>query len=408
MEANQRGVARGARVSCTSALRWVVVSAVVCIIPLLARPAHAYAWMIRHGFAECGGCHVDPMGGETLTGMGRVTGESLLAQPWAADAPSELALLAFGVEEPADVRLGGSLRLLAPVNLETERSTLFPMQVDAYGAAFFGRFVAALSLGAARASPRLEHASLARVLGASRGDGLLLVSRNHWLGYRIRDEWLVRAGRMNLPFGLRTPEHTLWARAETATDRESDQLHGVSVAFTQGRVRGELMLALGNLQVSQAAFQRRGYSAHVEVLLARRLAVGASSLVLAAPRELEVDRGAVWRQAHGLTLRHSPWRPLVVLAEANVLSNPRASLGYVGTLTLDVEPLQGLHLGGTLERLDRGRSDGGGSANGDGRARTGKWLTINWFFGPHLDLRLDFVRRDNRSDMLLGQLHVYL
>ena len=55
-------------------VRWLVLRALVSALVLLGlqlvtRPAHAYVWMIRHGFAECGGCHVDPMGGETLTGM---------------------------------------------------------------------------------------------------------------------------------------------------------------------------------------------------------------------------------------------------------------------------------------------------------------------------------------------------
>jgi hypothetical protein len=131
-------------------------------------------------------------------------------------------------------------------------------------------------------------------------------------------------------------------------------------------------------------------------------------MALAAPRELEIDRGAVSRQAHGLTLRYSPWTPIVVLAEANVLKNTRAGVGYVGMLTLDVEPIQGLHLAGSYEQLDRGKPDDDVARAGDGRSRAGKWLTINWFFGPHLDARVDYVQRENRADMVLAQLHLYL
>jgi hypothetical protein len=375
---------------------------------LTVRPAHAYAWMIRHGFAECGGCHVDPMGGETLTGMGRVTGESLLAQSWGAAAPTDRAKFAFGVTEPDDVRLGGSLRGMLLSDRETSRTVAFPMQIDVYGAAFFKRFTAGLSLGYARASDRYEHASKARLVGDARGDGPLLVSRNHWIGYSPSDELMLRAGRINLPFGIRGPEHTAWVRSETLTDRESDQLHGVSAVYSRGPLRGEFMVALGNLQVGDAAFQWRGYSTYLEWLLLRRLAVGASSMVLWAPRELEVDRGAISRQAHGLTFRYSPWTPVVLLAEADVLKNSGAGLGSVAMLTLDVEPVRGLHLGASAERLNRGKPDAQGANNGDGRARVGKWLTANWFFGPHLDVRFDFVRRDQRADEVLAQLHVYL
>lgn len=389
------------------ALRRLVFWLIVLCAELVVSPAHAYAWMIRHGLAECGGCHVDPMGGETLTGMGRVMGERLLAQPWSSAPPTPLAEFAFGVIEPDDMRFGGSLRGMLTSDRETERTVAFPMQVDLYGAAFFERFTLGLSLGVSRASDRYEHASKAKLIGDVADEGVLLVSRNHWLGYSVNDQLMLRAGRMNLPFGIRGPEHTAWVRAETLTDRESDQLHGVSAVYADGPLRGELMAALGNLQVGDAAFQWRGYSAYLEWLLLRRLAIGASSMLLAAPRELEIDRGSVSRQAHGLTLRYAPWTPVVLLAEANVLKNTRAGVGYVGMLTLDVEPIQGVHLAGSYERLDRGQTDGDVARTGDGRARTGKWLTVNWFFGPHLDARIDYVRRDNRSDMLQAQLHAY-
>lgn len=391
-----------------TALRRLAFWLLVLGAQLVVRPAHAYAWMIRHGFAECGGCHVDPMGGETLTGMGRVMGERALAMPWSSAPPTELAEFAFGVAEPDDLRLGGSFRGMLTSDRETERTVAFPMQADLYGAAFFERFTLALSVGVSRASNRYEHASKAKLIGDVDDEGVLLVSRTHWLGYAVSEQVMLRAGRMNLPFGIRGPEHTAWVRSETLTDRESDQLHGVSAVYSGGPLRAELMAALGNLQVGDSAFQWRGYSAHLEWLVLRRLAVGASSMLLAAPRELEIDRGAVSRQAHGVTFRYAPWTPLVVLAEANVLKNTGAGIGSVGMLTLDVEPLQGLHLAASYERLDRGRSDADSARNGDGVARVGKWLTVNWFFGPHLDLRLDYVQRDQRSDMVQAQLHLYL
>jgi hypothetical protein len=408
MEQSRRGWTETRCQAGRAALRRLAFWLIVLGAQLVVSPAHAYAWMIRHGFAECGGCHVDPMGGETLTGMGRVMGERLLAQPWSSAPPTELAEFAFGVVEPDDVRFGGSLRGMLTSDRETKRTVAFPMQIDLYGAAFYERFTLGLSLGLSRASDRYEHASKAKLVGDVADEGVLLVSRNHWLGYSVNDQLMLRAGRMNLPFGIRGPEHTAWVRSETLTDRESDQLHGVSAVYAAGPLRGELMAALGNLQVGDAAFQWRGYSAYFEWLLLRRLAVGASSMLLAAPRELEIDRGSVSRQAHGLTLRYAPWTPIVVLAEVNVLKNTRAGVGYVGMFTLDVEPIQGLHVAGSYEQLDRGPSDDDVGRAGDGRSRAGKWLTVNWFFGPHLDARVDYVQRENRSDMLQAQLHLYL
>lgn len=372
-----------------------------------ASPAHAYAWMIRHGFAECGGCHVDPMGGETLTGMGRVTGETRLSLPWSSAPPSDLAKFSFGVTEPDDVRFGGSFRAMSIADFDTGRRSAFPMQADLYGAAFAGRFTLGLSLGISRASNRYEHASKARVIGDVDEEGILLVSRTHWLGYDLTDDVMLRAGRMNLPFGIRGPEHTLWVRSETLTDRESDQQHGISVVYTSGRLRGELFGSLGNFQISPDAIRERGYSGHLEYLLEPKLAFGASSLLLVAAREREVDQGAFVRQAHGLTARYAPWKPLVILAEANLLKATGSGLGYVGMATFDVEPVQSLHLAATGEVLDRGEPGLGGSA-GRGETRFGAWLTANWFFGPHLDLRVDLVLRERRAEMLQTQLHFYL
>ena len=56
---------------------------------------------------------------------------------------------------------------------------------------------------------------------------------------------------------------------------------------------------------------------------------------VSAPRELEVDQGPVSRQAHGLTVRYSPWTPIVLLGEANVLKDTGAGWGYVGMATLE-------------------------------------------------------------------------
>src|SRR5687767_11360098 len=96
-----------------STLRGLVFLIVLFVASSASRSAHAYAWMIRHGFSECGGCHVDPMGGETLTGMGRVTGQTLLSSDFGGPTPTDAAMFLFGVKEPDAVRLGGSFRGLS-------------------------------------------------------------------------------------------------------------------------------------------------------------------------------------------------------------------------------------------------------------------------------------------------------
>jgi hypothetical protein len=383
-----------------------VFAVTLLVANLGASAAHAYPFMIRHGFAECGSCHVDPMGGETLTRMGRVMSEELLSTPW-GPSPSSASKLLFAIDPPENLYLGGSLRALGLVNLETRNKRVFPMQADVMLAGVVGKLTLAGSLGVSRASRRHEHSSKARLLGNVEDEALILVSRNHWLGYRPNAAWMVRLGRINLPFGIRTPEHTLWVRSETLTDRESDQQHGVSAVYASGRLRAELLGSLGNFQLADDRLRERGYSGHLEYLLEPRLALGASSLLLRREGDDAVREGTVLRQAHGLTARYSPATPVVLLVETDVLLKTGSSIGYVGMASIDVEPLQGLHLASTGELVDRGKPPSGAGL-GRGRPQLGAWFTLDWFFGPHFELRVDLVLRQGRGEMLQTQLHLYL
>lgn len=108
--------------------------------------------------------------------------------------------------------------------------------------------------------------------------------RRHWLGYAFADDAvLVRAGRMNVPFGVRSIEHTMFVRVATRTDLNETQQYGVAVAYTGELLRGEVMGILGNCQLSPDAYRERGYSAHLELAPLPRAALGVSSLVTHAP-----------------------------------------------------------------------------------------------------------------------------
>ena len=405
----------------STALRTVVFLLALLGVSFTSKSAHAYAWMIRHGFAECGGCHVDPMGGETLTGMGRVTGQTLLSSQYGEQTPTDAAMFLFGIQEPDNVRLGGSFRGLSIYDFDTNNPRVFPMQMDLYGAGFIGNFVIAASVGASRASNRYEHSSKARLIGDIEDEGFIAVSRNHWVGYRFSDQLMLRGGRMNLPFGIRTPDHVMWVRSETMTDRESDQQHGLSLVYSDHELRGELMGSAGNYQMAQE-FRAYGYSGYLEYSLDTNLAVGVSSMLLYAQKEPLTVRDNitsfqrdVLRHAHGLTARYVPFQELVILAEADMVKRTGIGLGYVGMGTADVEPVQGLHFAVTGEVLNRGTTDPEDLGEairevegpGRGDTRLGLWGTINWFLLPHIDLRVDLVTRQRRATMLQSQLHIY-
>lgn len=386
-----------------------------------ARDAHAYAWMIRQGYAKCDSCHVDPSGGELLTHMGRVMSETNMSTNWHDGSVSDQSKLLFGLDEPDDVRIGGSFRWMNiyDTGAKVDAFKTFPMQADVYGAADFGWLKVGASIGGSRIGRGAAHSRAAQVTkvtfsASDEADAKkwALLSRWHWLGFELSDSMLLRVGRMNLPFGLRTSEHTMFARESTRTDRESDQQHGIALADSGGPWRYELMFSLGNFQIGPDDYRERGYAGQFEYLVDPHLALGMSSSILVAGKSLVTGSPErTIRHSHGVTARWVPLDPATILLEADVLKNTGYTLGYTGFLTADyATSLQGLHVAATGEWLSTGKAEGGGgpASVGTGKPRTGAWLTAHWLFYTHADLRVDFVKRYNADAQVWAQIHMYL
>ena len=396
--------------------------AVVAFLLVLAAPtiAQAYPWMIRHDTSNCQTCHVDPSGAGMLTQYGRIQSEQLLRMHY-GDKPkgSKMGNFLFGIVDlPKEMLLGGSLRtLLLHMMPKGEKATtnFILMQADLRAAVRAGPLRASASIGYSDTGGSL--AAITHMQDAN------IVSREHWLGLAFdNDAWLVRAGRMNLPFGIRDINHQLFVRQGTRTDINDKQQHGVALAYTgKEGIRAELMGILGNYQVSPDAFRERGYSALLEYTLVERTAVGVSSLVTHAKEDYYYHLGMT-RQAHGLFVRSAPWRPLVLLAEGDyIVMHPTTqpplapgqppvptSHGFAGMLQADLEPVQGLHFQVTGELMNPG---------GDTtKASLGGWLTAAWFFFSHADMRVDLVQNKLvfgngppiNVTSLLAQFHLWL
>lgn len=376
--------------------------------------AHAYAWMIKHGFSKCGSCHTDPSGGETLTKMGRVESEYLLSAGGNDfDVPSDGAQFLWGlIEEPDNVRLGGSYRHMfiytASVPGLPSTTRHFPMQADLYGAATFGSLSLGLSLGVARGIEGATHVRGAQ-LNQEEGEGFILLSRTHYLGLWLTPEALLRVGRLNLPFGVRIPEHVMWARESTRTDRESDQQHGASLTYARGRWRTETMIVIGNFQINPDRYRERGITTSVEYLLTPTLALGGSALVTRAQEDAFTRADNAVRYAFGVNGRYGISPQISLLGEFDLLQDKGRTRGYTGFVQADYEPLRGLHLMLTGEVLDQGALESGDVdiIRGAGAARYGSWVSIDWFLATHLELRLDGVMRQDDVFHGQAQLHVY-
>jgi hypothetical protein len=216
---------------------------------------------------------------------------------------------------------------------------------------------------------------------------------------------------MPLPFGLRVEEHTLLARKATQVDINDRQQLGAAWAYNGKAIRTEVMGIAGNFSVSPDDYRERGGTGFVEWLPFSRGAFGVSALAAHANVDPEflVERT---RQAYGVTARYSPVEPIVVYGEGDLLVEDRNSdnfTGNTGFVAVDWQIIQGLHLKGTGEWL---------SYSIDTQADTvGAWGTVQWFFAPHADIRVDVIQRSATTPSTglkvdtttgLGMLHFYL
>ncbi|WP_394829146.1 hypothetical protein [Pendulispora albinea] len=388
------------------------------------RPAHAYAWMIRHEYTSCAQCHADPSGGSLLTPYGRAQGEILLQSQYtrrAEDAePTKLKDFLWGlvpVPEPT-LLLGGDVRnMYLAARRKGENgpavtdSRIIVMQAD---------FTAQVAVDRVRANASIgfDHRGAAPNNITHRNEDNL-ISRVHWVGVDLGEEkqWLLRAGRMNIPFGIRQIEHTLFARDLTRTTTQKHQQHGVALAYNGDSIRGEVMAILGNFQLNPDRYRERGYAGYIEWAPFTTLALGVSSQVAHASRDVGVGT-ELTRQAHGVFVRGVPIKQLVLTGEADFLLNmqPRSQVpqgtkntnfGFASYVQGDYEPWQGLHFLLTGE-LKRDAIDPTGWSYGG-------WASAAWFFAPHADVRIDGIQQHlatgNSSvsaSSFLAQLHLYL
>jgi hypothetical protein len=380
-------------------------------------PAWAHPSMVRHNYGSCASCHVDPSGAGQLTQYGRAQADVLVR--WKVkkaskeDEVSPLANFLWFLELPEALNVSGNLRSGALVRPSASPPVLpLFMSYDAYATVNLSWFVAHATAGLGVRNAQLAAVAPQCDPAATGSCGLQFVSRQHWLGAKFSDETvMLRAGRMNLPFGLRNHEHNSFIRTMTRTDVNLAQQVGASAAFNSETIRGEVMGIAGNFQLGPDLYRERGYSAFGEYSLSASAYLGLSSLITGAGADITTGLPTT-RQAHGFFARWAPVDTLAVLLEADFLvwQVPQKvdRLGFATFLQGDFELIQGLHVLGTIETAHSGSGERGPSL--------GIWGSIVWNFFPHMEFRIDnIVRRMSQpgSDAsftysLLAQIHLFL
>lgn len=410
--------------------------------------ADAFHWMIRHDYTACNTRHADPSGAGILTAYGRGLEETVVRTRYGKKSddedPGTIGNFMFGAfKTPEELLLQFDLRgmhLIGPVPVAAGQPIPYHyyfMQADLASQLKVGRFRVNGSLGWAHEGG----AGAALTSGwtpktptdfCSAPPCDRLISRQYWIGVDIGsdEQFLLRAGRINLPFGVRQIEHTMWVRKETRTNINDNQQHGVALSWNQTGIRAEIMAILGNFAIHGDPGwdmpHERGYSGYFEWAPKETFTIGATSLATFAQQDLALNT-ALWRQAHGLFARWSPAKPVVLTAESDFLFYSQPATATVGAqnrggnasmLMVDVEPTQGVHVMLSSEIRSRYWGAQGGDPSCAGlKAGSfcgtdfGLWGGAWWFFAPHLDVRADVNwafagGRDSTS--LLFQLHGYL
>lgn len=357
----------------------VLLAVVIGLAAFRSAPAQAFPWMIHHGYTTCAQCHVDPSGAGTLTDYGRAQGDILLRTHFgegeASEEPGKIKDFLFGAIPLPDVlHMQGDVRgVLVP---QPGNVSAILMQSDLRAAIQTEKFLASATLGVVSVGA-LEAA-------VTSGTDWNLVSREYWIGYSPTQAITIRAGRMNLPFGIRTEDHILDVRSATRTTINDEQQTGVSMFFSTRKWRGEVMGIAGNFQVRPDSFRDRGYSAYLSYAPETTIEIGVSSLLATAQTDL-VTLDPRTRLVEGVFTRWAPVPKLAVLGEADLLLDNQdgvSSTGFVSTVLVDWEPMQGLHVQGIGEQCDDRFGDNNGST------LTGT-AAAQWFFVPHGDIRLD-------------------
>lgn len=259
----------------------------ILLIIFLCLPslAEAYPSYISKGYTNCGSCHYSPIGGgmtnsygsaaqsatfpdtihsesiqkfrermtkNDVTGYKEDDGKTKELQ-WDAglDARALLLLANTGSGEDDGGSGGG------------KQAYFFPMLFEVAGVLAYGPWITYGSVTPRRA-------------GASQTPDSIF-SREHWVGYKLNESSMIRSGRLVLPFGIRSPDHTLYTREDFGFDKW-DQSYGMEWDFSSERWMVSAAGFAGDLILDPTDRQQRGGVASIAYNFPGKATIGVSFL----------------------------------------------------------------------------------------------------------------------------------
>ncbi|MCB9091647.1 MAG: hypothetical protein H6621_08565 [Halobacteriovoraceae bacterium] len=237
--------------------------------------AYAYTNFIGYGYAACLTCHYNAFGNGPLNDYGRALGANLIAGRL------------FIPDSVSDSKLSEYSGFFGKVNY---KSTFFRPSLDYRGIMVTDNF------GQGGSENRYYHMQLDGnvvlrmmqdkfimsfsygMLPEEEGFGSKMksISREHYLMYAFSNKFRIYAGKMDVVFGVRVPDHILFARARTGI-AQNDQSHGVVAHWYNESFELGVNYFVGDLS-DDADVRLAGFSSMLEYNLASDFRVGASIL----------------------------------------------------------------------------------------------------------------------------------
>ena len=137
--------------------------------------------------------------------------------------------------------------MLAPCRAEPGNLRFLVMQADMRAAVVTRKFSFSAALGGV--SEGAEQAWITSNDGSNGTSTWNLVSREYWAAWAPNRNWMVRAGRMNLPFGLRTEDHILDVRDDPEFDPRAPRIPVGEMTYL---VRGSIIVKPDQMLVPAA------------------------------------------------------------------------------------------------------------------------------------------------------------
>jgi hypothetical protein len=312
--------------------------------------------------ASCTSCHISPAGGNLLNENGLAVSETMSSFGTAPE------FMYGAIPTPSWLVLGGDLRGAAGY-LKTPEDVVaaFPMQIEAYAQATFGRFAVHLNAGTRPPTVGNETATI-------------FWAREHYLMWQEpigESELYVRAGRFMPVFGLRLAEHTVYTRRYGGTPLYGDT-YGVHGAFIGDRVEAHVTGFVEDPFIDTVE-KVSGGATLVEYRVAKNAIVGGEAMIEVGDHDTKYRGGLigkVYLEAADLLLQTELQ---YVLQKIEPVGAPNQIVGYLmASRMLTPQILLDVGIGHYDSNIRIGRLD-----------RDCLDINVHWFTTSHVELVLN-------------------